>query len=376
MSNTSSTLDKFDPFAGLSSTDPTSRTSESIAGDVSSIRKTATDPIDASSKDNVLGIETVTPQNGALDKALNDYTSDTLGRMSSAYQTKTENFSLDDLRQLGEIEDGKIKFNKDYLMDQMSDVLGFTLGDSEAFKGEMGDVMFDLFVKATSPDGGALLDKNGNELTFKDGWRDGTTEGLIYSLAMAGLEIYQEIKDSAAEDSFDATSLYSAAQNGMVEAYRPIFDKIKPRAKAESMMITALRYVIHNGDMNSLREMLNILGSSHYPKIRSTYPTMPKDFLSQYYFDPKLYLHEHAALCQELKGFFEDIYGEDWYRRTTFMGKAYDVSIGFNASLDAVKLLSTDDDLAILVALKDTFSEQAAAEAFFDAFEDVPRIEA
>lgn len=374
MSEFSNILDSFDPFEGLSSTDPVSKKSSEIQGDVSSIRKKATNPIDSSSKDNSKGVETVKPENGALDKTLNSFKSDTLGHISDSYQQKTSNFTLDDLEQLAKVEEGSLGLNKDYVMSELSDTLGYSLGDTEAFKGEAGDELFKRFVQLTDPDGGALLDKNGNELSFKDGWRDGTTEGLIYSLAMRGYDLYEEVKDSALEDSFDATQLYSAAQSGMVEAYRPIYEKIKPESKARDMMLNAIEYVIRNGDFNSLVEMLNILGESNYPLVERNYPSLPKDFLGNYYIDKKVYLHEHQALSDKLSQTLVDIYGPSWYKVDTEHGEAYNVLIGSNCSADAVTLLSLNEDLGALVSLKHTFTEFPAAEVFFEHFPDTPRI--
>lgn len=375
MSNSSSKLDGFDPFAGIGQTDPIQRTSSGISDDVASIRKKATDPIDITSKDNMMGVGTVTPENGALDNVLNDFTSDTLGRMSDAYQSKTEEFSVDDIRDVITIEDGSIGPNKEYLMDELSDVLGFTLGDSEAFKGELGDKLFEEFTKFTSPDGGALLDFNGGELSFKDGWRDGTTEGLIYSLAMAGIEIYKEVKDSAAQDAFDATSLYGAVQAGMVEAYRPIYNKIKPNSKAVGMVIISIQYAVNNGDYVSLKELLSILGEEQFPKVKAYYPTLCRDFLKSFYIDPKVYLHQHDELCQDMRAVFASIYGDEWYKVQTWYGMAFDVTMTSECSDDAVTILSTDLELGILVALRGTFTEDSAAEVFFTQFQNTPRIE-
>lgn len=374
MSEFENILDSFDPFEGLSSTDPVSKKSSEISGDVSSIRKKATNPIDASSKDNNKGVETVKPENSALDKTLNSFKSDTLGQISDGYQQKTENLSLDDLRDLALVEEGELKLNKDHVMSELSDVLGYSLGDTEAFKGEAGDELFKRFTQLTDPDGGALLDKNGDELSFKDGWRDGTTEGLIYSLAMRGYDLYEEVKDSALEDSFDETQLYSAAQAGMVEAYRPIFEKIKPESKARLMMIKAISYVIRNGDFNSLKEMLSILGEDTYSMIKRNYPTLPQDFLANYYLDSKVYFHEHQSVSDELVKVLTDLYGVSWYKTDTAHGEAYNVLIGTGCSEDAVKLLSLQEDLAVLVSLKSTFTEFPASEVFFEHFPDTPRI--
>lgn len=374
MSEFTNILDSFDPFEGLNSTDPVSKKSTEIQGDVSSIRKKATNPIDSSSKDNNKGIETILPENGALDKTLNSFKSDTLGQISDGYQQKTENFTLDDLEALIKVEDGGVTLDKDHVMDELSDVLGYTLGDSEAFKGEAGDELFKRFVQLTDPDGGALLDKNGNELSFKDGWRDGTTEGLIYSLAMRGYELYEEVKDSALEDAFDETQLYSVVQSGMVEAIQPIYTKIKPASKAQNMLINSIQYVVQNGDFDCLREILRILGSANYPLIKRNYPTLPKDFLGNYYINKKVYLHEHQALAEELHSTLSSVYGDDWYQIETSHGKAYNVLIGSNCSPDAVTLLSLIDDLGTLVALQHTFTEFPASEVFFEHFPDTPRI--
>lgn len=373
--NKASNLDSFDPFAGVATTDPVSRSSAEISKDVSGIKKQATNPIDSTSKDNAKGTETVKPENSALDEALNNFKSDTLGQMKEGYKNKTENLSGNDLKEITKAEDGKLKLDKDGVMGQLSDVLGYDIGNSEGMQGDAGDKLFDMFTAFTDPDGGALLSKNGNQLSFKDGWREGTTEGLIYSLAMAGYDIYQEVRDSALEDAFDASSLYSAAQNGMVEAYEPIFLKIQPRTKAESMMVEAIQYVIQNGDLFSLREMIRILGPTFFPQIKANYPTMCRDFLSNYYMDKKVYVHQHQELCEELDDYFTKIFGLDWYLTETRHGNAYNVSIGTTCSKDAVDLLSTVDRLAIVVALRETFEEGDAAASFFELFSETPKIE-
>lgn len=374
MSDKATSLDSFDPFEGVATTDPVSRSAEQISSDVGSIRKQATDPIDASSEDNYLGIESVMPSMDGLDETLNGFKSQTLGQMTEAYQSKTENFSIKDARDLLDVESGKIKINKEAVLDDISDIVGYNIGNSETFKGQAGDTLFDLFVQLTDPDGGSLLDKNGDQLSFKDGWREGTTEGLIYALGMAGYELYQDVKDSAKQDAFDATMLYSAAQAGMVEAYAEIYGKIKPQSKANDMMINAIKYVISNGDYFSFREMLKILGKSQYPKIRSTYPTLPRDLLSAYYMDKKVYPHEHEALCKELDGHLSDIYGVDWYLVPTAHGDAYNVLIGSDCSTDAMMLLRNEERLRIIVVLRGTFNEGRADDTFFDHFPDTPVI--
>ncbi|BAW98405.1 phage protein [Vibrio phage pTD1] len=374
MSDKATSLDSFDPFEGVATTDPVSRSAEQISSDVGSIRKQATDPIDASSEDNYLGIESVMPSMDGLDETLNGFKSQTLGQMTEAYQSKTENFSIKDARDLLDVESGKIKINKEAVLDDISDIVGYNIGNSETFKGQAGDTLFDLFVQLTDPDGGSLLDKNGDQLSFKDGWRDGTTEGLIYALGMAGYELYQDVKDSAKQDAFDATMLYSAAQAGMVEAYAEIYGKIKPQSKANDMMINAIKYVISNGDYFSFREMLKILGKAQYPKIRSTYPTLPRDLLSAYYMDKKVYPHEHEVLCKELDGHLSDIYGVDWYLVPTAHGDAYNVLIGSECSNDAMILLRNEERLRIIVMLRGTFNEGRADDTFFDHFPDTPVI--
>ncbi|UVD32190.1 hypothetical protein [Vibrio phage phiKT1028] len=314
------------------------------------------------------------PEMDGMSDVLNDFKSNTLGRMSEVYQTKTENFKLSDLKDLADIEGGKIKLNKDKMLGELSDVLGYNITDKDAFFGQAGDELFELFTQLTDPDGGALLDKNGDQLSFKDGWREGTTEGLIYSLARSGVELYNEVKDSAMQDAYDATVLYSAARAGMVEAYAPIHEKIKPKEKADSMMINALKYVIGNGDYFSFREMLRILGIEHYPKIRSTYPTLPITLLAAYYLDKSVYQHEHEALCLELDGHLSTIYGTEWYLTDTAHGKAYNALIGSGLSDDAVTLLMNVDRLSVLVSLRNTFDEMMASEVFFSQFPETPEI--
>ncbi|AGB07126.1 hypothetical protein [Vibrio phage VP4B] len=374
MSDKATSLDSFDPFEGVQSTDPVSRASEEISNDVGSIRKQATDPIDASSEDNYLGIESVLPSMETLDETLNGFKSQTLGQMTEAYQQKTEDFSWKDAKDLVDIEDGKVKLDRDAILGEISDVVGYNVGNSDMFKDQAGDTLFDLFVQLTDPDGGALLDKNGDKLSFKDGWREGTTEGLIYALGMAGYDMYQEVQDSALKDAFDATMLYSAAQAGMVEAYAGIYAKIKPQEKADNMMINAMKYVIDNGDYFSFREMLRILGKDQYPKIRSTYPNLPRDLLKNYYMDDKIYPYQHTEICNELDGHLSDIYGVDWYLMSTAHGEAYNVLIGSECSDDAILLLRNDERLRIVVALRGTFTKGMADSVFRGHFPNTPVI--
>lgn len=370
-----SNLNGFDPFEGIEQTNPVVKASDEIASDVSKMKKSANAPIETNSTQNHEGVAKVDPDNPALGGILNNYRSETLDGLGSAYQQKTENFSAQDVRDLSRAEDGKLKINENKVLGDLSDALGFNVTSNEAFKGDLSDELFKVFKDLTDPDGGQLLDKNGNVLSFKDGWRKGTTEGLIYSLALAGVDIYKEVKDSALIDSFDAASLYSAAQQGMVEAYRPIYDKIDGEDKKVFMMVEAIQYVLTNGDYHSLIEMTNILGVSRYPLIKARYPKLVSTFLSNFKLDKaKDFQHHHQTICDNTVGLFTQIFGEDWLKINTSFGLAVNGLIGSNISSDAVTVFKLNESMLPMITIKGIFTEQDAVDWFYQKFSETPKL--
>lgn len=373
--STATNLDGVDPFAGIANTNPVVAKKKSIDNDVEKLKKVSSRAIEADSTQNYEGIVKVKPKDPTLDETLNDYQSEVLNNINRLQQDRTEELKPDDLKKFVKVEDGRaeVVVPKVDVMKDLSDVLGFNVQNNEAMQDDLGDAMFDTFKDLTYPDGGELLTKNGEELSFNRNWREGTTEGLVMALGLAGLDIYKEVRDSAIEEAFDASSLYQAVKNGMIESYRPIYEKIDGKEKKDKMIVESIQYALANGDWYSLKELTSIAGSSLYPNIKARYPTLVRTYMTNYRLNTKKdHQKDYRKIVDETIALFKAIYGEDYLKINTSFGMVYDGSIGSTASQDAITVYSLNDELGMLLTLKGVFQINKSFDVFLSHFPNTP----
>lgn len=272
-----------------------------------------------------------------------------------------------------------VTFSTDNILQAASRQLGYPV-NSEA--GGMRKIAGDInkeFTRLTGLSLGGLVTTDGKTFKANKNWR-GILGGETLKMVtrMTGLD---QFVDRSVTASLHNSLFYNAAQFGMKDGYRAIWSSYPPGFGSERRDATleALRYMITNGDIDSINEVLKILDEddaglgTNRKIIASKYPNFIETLFSNFRFDDGVFPEDYDALRVVLLEVLERVIGPNWWMTYTEFGMAQNLAIMNRVSKDMVTLLRGYDPIVPLLCTAGKFTEASCLVELRNQFRGAPQ---
>ena len=272
-----------------------------------------------------------------------------------------------------------VTFSTDDILRAASKQLGYPVSStSGAMRKIAGDISRE-FSRMTGMNLGTLITSDGKTFKTNKNWRGligGETMKMVTRIG--GLD---KILDRSVTGALYNSMYYNAAQFGMKDGYRGIWNSY-PNGFGDvrrDATLEALRYMITNGDIDSVSEVLKILDEddkglgTNRKIIMSKYPNFVENLFSNFRFDDGVFPEDYPALLAVLLDVLEKIVGDDWWMTYTEFGYAQNLAIINRVSKDAITLLSGYEPIIPLLCTAGKFQEASALVQLRAQFRGAPQ---
>lgn len=183
---------------------------------------------------------------------------------------------------------------------------------------------------------------------------------------------YDEFVDVSVQSALYNSVIYNSSLFGMKDAYKRLWDNYPYAGYRQDAFITAIRYMITNGDIESIDEVFKLINQEGKNTLLNKYPDFIEQLFSKFTFDDSMYPEDYPELRIKLLAILDTVAGPDWMYLQTELGKAYNVGLVSNISTDMVTLLSPVEALIPFLCCKGQFQRKSATETLNSNFPDAP----
>lgn len=331
------------------------------------VKEDSLTPVDVSQKNMQKGTALKTSKDTGLKGTVTDYRDTVvsaldgiIGAMSGGYLN-----TKDITRSIKVGRDG-VTFDENNILRAVSTKMGYPVSSESGAMRQVASDISKEFNRVTGLNIGRILTSDGKNFKVSKNWK-----------GQMGGEVFKQLTKFTGMDDFIDVSVRSAVYNslyynasrfGMKDSYRRIyntyplgFEKIRRDATLE-----ALQYMITNGDIDSIDEVLKILDeddgglTANRKIISSKFPNFIEILFSNFRFDDDVFPEDYPALLAKLLSVLERIRGHEWWLTYTEFGMAHNMAIMTRVGKDMRTLLSTYEPLIPLLCTIGNFSEEKA----------------
>lgn len=356
-----------DPFAGIN-----------LAPDLDFFKKRTNTSMQKVKEDNLTpysvtqtrmrnGIATKTSRDTGVQGTITEYRDNVVDVLDGIVGALTGGLlQTKDLTKAVKVGRDGVTFSTDNILQAASRQLGYPVSsESGAMRKIAGDISKE-FSRITGLNLGQLVTTDGKTFKTNKNWRGivgGETMRMINR--MTGLD---KFVDRSVTSALYNSMYYNAAQFGMKDGYRAIWSSYPPGFDSvrRDATLEALRYMITNGDIESINEVLKLLDESdaglgtNRKIIASKYPNFIENLFSNFRFDDDTFPEDYPTLLAMLLEVLERIIGPNWWLTYTEFGYAQNLAIMNRVSKDMVTLLSGFDPIVPLLCTAGKFAEGSA----------------
>lgn len=216
------------------------------------------------------------------------------------------------------------------------------------------------FKTLTGYDIGGVLQTDGQKFKINKNWRGAAGKQTLKMVG--GLIGLDEFVDTSVRGAFYNATLFQAADYGMSNSYRRLFDSYPPgfgMIKRDAV-IEAMRIVITNGDIDSTDELLKLLDTEGRNTLLSKYPNFIELLFSNFKFDSDMFPENYHILRDKLLALLSGLMGPNWHLKYTEFGYALNLSLINKVSKDMKILLQPVEWLVPLLCTAGMFDDQSA----------------
>lgn len=263
-----------------------------------------------------------------------------------------------------------VGLSTDDILSAASTEAGFPVSGKTSAMRRLASGISNQFKKLTGVNIGQLITSDGKGFAINGNWR--TMLGAETLNQINQLTGINEFIDVSVQNALYNSVMDSAAQLGMRDSYKSIYDLYQNTRTADEMMVDAVRVMITNGDIKSIDVVINMISQNGVNAINAAYPDFVETLFRSFHFASDVMVEDYASLRDTLLGVLVKICGPNWWLRSTQFGNAYNVGIIRSASPDMLTLLNGYDPLVPLICAAGMFSERNAVSELKTLFKEAP----
>lgn len=331
------------------------------------VREDSLTPMDVSSKNMEKGVALKTARDTGLKGTVTEYRDTVVNALDGIIGAVSGGFlNTKDITRAIKVGRDGVTFDENNILRAVSTQMGYPItSQSGAMRQVAGDISKE-FSRITGLNIGRILTSDGKTFKVNKNWR-GQMGGEVFRqlTKFAGID---DFIDVSVKSSVYNSLYYNSARFGMKDSYRRIwntypigFEKIRRDATLE-----ALQYMITNGDIDSIDEVLKILDEddggleANRKIIAAKFPNFIEVLFSNFRFDDDVFPEDYPAVLARLLSVLERIRGKDWWLTYTEFGYVLNLSIMTRCGKDMRTLLSGYEPMIPLLCVMGKYSEEPA----------------
>lgn len=316
---------------GFDISDSLKQQTKSINQSVSNFTKQTVNPIKSTVTDIKSGIALIKEKDREFLSKIYSYKSETIETINNYLSNLTGgrlNFS--DFGKVITYKDG-FNVNKDELMNMASKSLGFNIKnlphEADNLAGEFLTELNSMTLGLSQ----GLVNFDGTRITIAGDWDRKLGENVFAFLTDSSNEV-RTIRNFAASNAVLNVMLHKNAQIGYVQGYKGFADKYLYESDYHAALISSIAILLNKGDVNSLKEVIDILGKVSVFNVRATYPKFAETVFTNFNLPDDAYAEDYAGYGEKLVYIVETTCGDNWMLSTTFIGDVLNIGLVSSAS--------------------------------------------
>lgn len=365
-------LQKTSLFEGVDINNNLQKASQSMSETVSNLTTQVVNPFKSISAGVQAGVATISETQSVIASNISAYKSSAIDGINNALKNITGGkYNLSDLGSLVTYRDG-FKLNTDQLLSLAGRGLGFNINSMTDLKNQIGNGFIDELNSMTGgiAQGLVIADTDGSfvKLHIADDWKYSMGTQLIDFLAKDDSSGFGSVTNVAAINATLNTLLNQAVKSSLTRSYANFGNMYIYQSDYHDALINTANVSAERGDLDSLTEIINIVGNEGATKIAALYPTTIEQTLSNYAFTSTDDPSDYPRLTTNLLNLCVKLGGTDWYKYPTQFGMVTNVGLVNQLSPDAKTLLEETEELIPLLCSAGIFTEQSATDLFLSDF--------
>jgi hypothetical protein len=269
------------------------------------------------------------------------------------------------------IDENGVRLDTDALISSAAGALGYNVYGANGAMQDFAKGINDELNRMTGLNFYQLIKSDGNgKFSVNGNWRSQAgMQTLDFFRKLTGMD---EFVDVSVKTALYNKVLYDSSLFGMRDGYGDLWKNYPYMGLRQDAFIEAMRYMITNGDIESIDEVMKLLDEQGKFSLLNKYPDFVKTLFAKFRFASDVWPEDYPALRAKLMAILEIVAGPEWWMRQTQFGKAYNLGLTTGISRDMVTLLSDVPELIPLLATKGMFSEGSATRVLNNAFPDAP----
>lgn len=333
-------------------------------------------PIDVTTKRLDEGIALTNPNDTSLKGTITKYRSSIVDSLDSIVGSLSGGLlNTKAITKAIKIGPDGVKLDTDALITSAGAALGYNVWGKAGVQDLLAGMMTDEFNRLTGLNFRDLIQVGGSDGSVGGFRVNGNWRGQMGMATMDMLRDYtgyDQFVDASVQASLYNSVIYNSSLFGMKDAYKKLWDNYPVAMLRQDAFLTALRYMITNGDIESIDEVFKLLDQQGKNALLNKYPDFIETLFTKFTFDKDLHQEDYPILCSKLLVILTTVAGPEWMYLYTELGKAYNVGLVSNISKDMVTLLSPVEELVPFLCCKGAFQRGSATETLNGNFPDAP----
>ena len=263
-----------------------------------------------------------------------------------------------------------VTLNDDAILAAASASAGYPVSGKSSGMRKLASSISSEFKKLTGLDINGIVTGDGKGFRINQNWR--TSVGKETLRQIQSLTGINEFIDTTVQTAMYNSVMSMAAEYGMKDSYKSIYDMYLSKRTADQVMVDNIRTMIANGDVESIDVVLGLLDGEGIRMVNAGYPEFIKTLFRAFKFDDDVFPEQYPVLREKLLSVVLKVCGPNWWLKYTEFGEAYDLSLINAASKDIIILLGEVDYLLPMLCATGMFQERSAVAELKNKLPDAP----
>lgn len=335
----------------------------------------AIDPIKNKLKD---GVALVKSTESKISNTITSYKSDVIQNLNSIIGSLTGGLvNVDDITKYVKVGPNGVSFDKQGLAANLGSKIGIDLTTNNSLMYQLTNSINQQFNDLTGGYFGNMVQSDGSSFRVTQNWRDKLGNGLLDALQRT-TGVQRGLFDYTITTAYNNSLLNLSAQYGMSDSYAGIMTAYTDQQDAKTALIDAVSFMLRNGDLISINEVLTLIDPYQYGVLNAKYPQLISQIFANYAVDPNTDPATYPTIKANLLNVCSKVVGPTWYLRTNEFGTTFDLSTLATISDDIKKVLLSDNtypELIPLICATGMFTSMSAITVFTQQFPNVPMLD-
>lgn len=340
-----------------------------ISESVSGFTNQTVNPIKSTIADLKSGIALIKDTDQKLMNQLFSYKSSVIETINDYMGSLTGGkISLADFGSVISYRDG-FKVDSDALVRMAGKTLGFNIGSISSIGNDLSREFLNELNSMTLGLSNGLFQVDGGRVTIAGDW-DRNIGNSVFDFLSSGSSSFRTVNNFAASNAILNTMVRQNATIGFVEGYGAFKDMYLYESDYHDALVSNIPLLLQRGDVNSLKEILNIISETSLYTVKSRYDNFSELVLSNFNLPEGTLPENYDDYKNTLLEIIKKVNGENWNKSYTFMGWVLNMAMVTNISEDSKTVLMREDSLVPFLCTANMFNKESALDTFKADFPD------